>query len=85
MSPGSLKDWPIEEQRALFAILGDVEGSIGVRLSESLVMIPSKSLSGIYFPTEVPFYSCQLCPRERCPSRRATYDESAARDYGIVK
>jgi hypothetical protein len=85
MSPGSLKDWPIEEQRALFAILGDVEGSIGVRLSESLVMIPSKSLSGIYFPTEVPFYSCQLCPRERCPSRRTTYDESAARDYGIVK
>jgi hypothetical protein len=85
MSPGSLKDWPIEDQRALFAILGDVEGSIGVRLSETLLMMPSKSLSGIYFPTEVPFYSCQLCPRERCPSRRAIYDEGAARDYGILK
>lgn len=85
MSPGSLKDWPIEEQGLLFSILGDVEASIGVRLNQSLLMIPSKSLSGIYFPTEIPFYSCQLCPRERCPSRKATYDEILAREYGILE
>jgi len=85
MSPGSLKDWPIEEQRLLFSILGDVEASIGVRLNQSLLMIPSKSLSGIYFPTEIAFYSCQLCPRERCPSRKASYDETLAREYGILE
>jgi len=84
MSPGSLQDWPIEEQRPLFSILGDVEASIGVRLKKSLLMIPGKSLSGIYFPTEIPFYSCQLCPRKGCPSRRASYDESLAREYGIL-
>jgi len=85
MSPGSLKDWPIEEQSLLFSILGDVEASIGVRLNQSLLMIPGKSLSGIYFPTEIPFYSCQLCPRERCPSRKASYDETLAREYGILE
>ena len=85
MSPGSLKDWPIEEQRPLFSILGDVEASIGVRLNQSLLMIPSKSLSGIYFPTEIAFYSCQLCPRKRCPSRKASYDETLAREYGILE
>ena len=85
MSPGSLKDWPIEEQGLLFSILGDVEASIGVRLSLSLLMIPSKSLSGIYFPTEIPFYSCQLCSRKRCPSRKARYDETLAREYGILE
>lgn len=84
MSPESLKDWPVEDQRALFAILGDVEGSIGVRLSESTLMITGKSLSGIYFPTEVPSYSCQVCPGERCPSRRAACDEMLAKDYGIL-
>jgi hypothetical protein len=84
MSPGSLEDWPIEEQRPLFSILGDVEGSIGVRLNQSLLMIPGKSLSGIYFPTEIPFYSCQLCPRKSCPSRKASYDERLAREYGIL-
>jgi len=85
MSPGSLEDWSIENQGSLFSILGDVEGAIGVRLKKSLVMTPFKSISGIYFPTEIPFYSCQLCTRERCPSRMAEYNEQLARDYGIIQ
>ena len=84
MNPGSLEDWAIEEQRSLFSILGDVESSIGVRLNETLVMIPNKSLSGIYFSTEIPFYSCQLCQRDNCSGRKAPYDEKLAREYGIV-
>lgn len=84
MSPGSLKDWAIEEQRPLFSILGDVEASIGVRLNENLVMIPNKSLSGIYFPTKIPFYSCQLCHREDCSARKTPYDEKLAREYGVL-
>ena len=83
MSPGSLKDWDLKGQRPLFSILGDVKGSIGVYLTETLLMIPAKSLSGIFFPTEIPFYSCQLCPRENCPSRRAKYNEKQAIEYGI--
>lgn len=74
MSPGSLPDWPLPAQRPLFGLLGDPERAIGVRLTESLLMVPAKSVSGIYFATEQGFASCQLCPRERCPSRRAAYD-----------
>ncbi|MBW2145806.1 MAG: hypothetical protein JRI22_02165 [Deltaproteobacteria bacterium] len=85
MAPGSLSDWSIGEQKPLFSILGDVETAIGVRLTESLLMIPRKSVSGIYFPTEVPFFSCLLCPREVCMSRKAGYDENLAREYGILK
>lgn len=76
MSPGSLEDWPIFEQRKLFALLGDTEAAIGVRLTDSMIMVPLKSLSGIWFPTEVDFASCQLCPREICSGRRAPYDET---------
>jgi hypothetical protein len=80
MAPGSLSDWPLTEQRPLFSLLGDTWGEIGVRLSDSLLMIPTKSVSGIRFPTEGsadgerPFESCQLCPRPECPGRRAPYD-----------
>ncbi len=74
MSPGSLEDWPIREQRPLFDLLGDPEEAIGVRLTDSMLMIPSKSVSGIRFPVEKTFESCQLCQRERCPSRKAPYD-----------
>ncbi|MBW1943490.1 MAG: vitamin B12 dependent methionine synthase [Deltaproteobacteria bacterium] len=85
MNPGSLKDWPIQEQRPLFSLLGDPEKAIGVQLNDSLLMIPRKSVSGIFFPTEVRFESCRLCPRERCDGRRATYSETLARKYGILK
>jgi hypothetical protein len=83
MGPGSLRDWPIQEQRSLFALLGDVEGAIGVKLTQSLLMSPVKSLSGIYFPTQVPFFSCQLCPRQNCPSRKAKFSEMLAKEYGV--
>lgn len=74
MSPGSLPDWPIQAQRPLFALFGKAEELLGVRLTDSYLMIPSKSVSGIRFPTEQTFASCQLCPREHCPSRQAPYD-----------
>ena len=76
MSPGSLTDWPLPQQRPLFAILGDVKGAIGVELSDSFLMIPNKTVSGLRFSTADDFASCQLCPRENCPGRRAPYDST---------
>ncbi len=73
MSPGSLEDWPIEEQRPLFSLLGKTKDLIGVYLTESLMMVPIKSISGIWFPAETSFVSCQLCPRDLCPGRKAPY------------
>lgn len=73
MSPGSLDDWPLGEQAPLFSLLGNVSEAIGVVLNDSMMMIPSKSVSGILFPADVPFASCQLCPRKNCPSRKAAF------------
>ena len=74
MSPGSLEDWPITEQTKLFSIFGDTERSIGVRLTDSMLMLPRKSISGILFPSEEGFVACQLCERERCPGRKAAFN-----------
>jgi hypothetical protein len=81
MNPGSLPDWPITEQGPLFSILGDVRQAIGVQLTNSFLMLPRKSVSGIDFPTETTFASCQLCPREHCPNRRARYDPTLYTHY----
>ena len=77
MSPGSgdVSIWPIEQQRELFALFGDVETLIGVTLTDSFLMIPNKSLSGISFSNEIDFQSCQLCHRENCFGRRAPFDK----------
>jgi len=74
MSPGSLEDWPITEQTKLFSLFGDTERTIGVRLTDSMLMIPRKSISGILFPSEEGFTACQLCDRERCQGRKAPFN-----------
>ncbi len=74
MNPGSLHDWPITQQRPLFALIGPCAARVGIRLTESLLMVPAKSVSGVRFPTEVRFENCQLCPRKDCPNRRSPYD-----------
>lgn len=75
MNPGSgdIDLWPIEQQQNLFQLLGNVEEKIGVRLTDSYLMVPNKSMSGIFFPSEAGFANCEYCRRENCPSRRAPY------------
>jgi hypothetical protein len=82
LGPGQL-DWPIQQQKEVFSFFQDVEATIGVRLTKSLMMIPRKSVSGIIFPKEATFTACQLCPRENCPSRQAPYSESLRKNHGL--
>ncbi len=74
MNPGSLEDWPLQAQIPLFEMLGDTQSAIGVELTDSLLMIPGQTVSGIRFETESNFASCQLCPKEDCPNRKAPYN-----------
>jgi len=74
MSPGRVPYWPLTQQRQLFELLGNPKDTVGVRLTQSCLMVPNKSVSGIRFPTEESFETCQLCPREGCPGRKAPYD-----------
>ena len=83
MAPGSLEDWPVTQQKELFSIFGNVEELIGVKLTDKCLMVPIKSISGIYFPTEIRFESCQLCQREFCIGRRAPYNPDLVKKYGI--
>ncbi len=71
-SPGQYK-WTIEEQKKLFEMLDGRR--IGVELNESYLMIPFKSVSGVYgFGPEDRIdktrVACDLCPRENCIGRR---------------
>ena len=83
LGPGQLQDWPLEEQGRLFGLLGDVESAIGVTLNDSFLMLPRKSLSGIYFPTKTTFFACRLCPREQCPARKAKYEKERVQEYPV--
>ena len=77
MSPGSGGNnvWKIEQQKPLFSLFGNVEGQIGVKLTNSYLMIPNKSVSGIYFAGDIDFISCRFCDREGCRERKAFHNK----------
>lgn len=75
MTPGSLNDWPLSEQRAMFRLFGERAAEIGVSLTDSMLMTPLKTLSCVFFPSETEFISCRLCSRNECSRRRADFDD----------
>ena len=75
MSPGSLPAWPLPQQRPLFRLLGGVTPDIGVALTESCLLLPSKSVSGFFFSSESHYENCRYCPLLDCPNRRAPFEK----------
>jgi len=75
ISPGAADSdvWPLEQQIPLFSLFEGAQNRIGVALTPSCLMVPNKSVSGLFFPSKTSFQSCQLCRRENCPRRRAPY------------
>lgn len=81
MNPGELPDFPISQQKQLFALFRGEEKRIGVSLTAGGAMKPIKSRSGIIFANETGFVSCKLCTQEKCPGRRAKYDPALVKEY----
>jgi hypothetical protein len=78
MSPGYC-DWSLRGQTVIFKAID--ASAVGVRLTNSFLMIPAKSVSSAaVLAGEVPLpVQCVTCARTDCPYRRAPYDELLAR------
>lgn len=84
MLPGSLQDWPIQEQDIIFRLLGEGPRNIGLRLTDSKLMIPAHSVAGLLYASAEDFVSCQLCPLSGCTHRKRVYDPTLLREkYGL--
>ena len=79
LNPGSLPEWPLSEQRALFRLLGDVTGVIGVTLEANNFMSPLATSSGLLFETEHDYQNCSYCTNLKCVIRRAPYEPEKAK------
>jgi len=71
---GNKDNWPISQQTQLFTLVGSVNEEIGVTLTDSFLMVPVKSTSGLLYPSETEFVNCSLCGRENCTGRRVEFD-----------
>jgi len=69
-SPGYC-DWPVADQKKLFSLFDSVP--TGVKLMDSCLMLPRKSISGIFgvLPSNMPAYNpCSECNNINCVDRR---------------
>ena len=68
---GTGKLFGIEQQAVLFKILQPFN-SIGVRLEPSYLMMPKKSVSGVFAVTGKEYIACQYCPK-KCEDRTSVF------------
>ena len=81
LSPGSLPDWPIVNNFALFEILGGA-GEIGCTLNDSGYIKPWNSGSHIHFAGNG-YRNCNLCRNYGCVGRQGPFDpEEYRRIFG---
>ena len=74
MNPGSIIDWNTHDQGRLYHLISPTPEAIGITLTKSNMMKPVQSLSGLRFPSDKGFTSCQICSRKNCPDRTAPFD-----------
>lgn len=77
--------WPLTQMADLFELMGGRTLPIGVRLTDSMLMLPEKSSAAICFASEHSYAGCLYCQRTNCPQRRAAYDPDAEKqkDFGL--
>ena len=76
-NPGSLIGWHIREQKPLFGLFGENAVKAGIRLNESCLMFPVKSVAGIRFGSSEVTHDCALCQKKNCPNRKAAFSMKA--------
>lgn len=82
LSPGSLPDWPIRNNIALFDMIGNVD-EIGVTLNEAGYIKPWNSGSHIHFSGDG-YQNCSLCRKYDCIGRRASFNRAEyIRIFGV--
>jgi hypothetical protein len=75
LSPGSIIDWSVEEVKKFFLLLEGDYQKLGVRVLDSGLIDPLKSVSGVLVAAEEEFESCDICERANCPNRKTPFDE----------
>jgi len=70
---GNVDNWLITQQKLLFPLIGNVREDAGVLLTDSCLMLPTKSTSGLLFASAKEYVNCAYCERKNCKNRRAEY------------
>ena len=66
---GNRNLWDINELEKEFRIFEKHNCLRNIKLTKSCLMLPNKSICGIFFPSEEEFRTCYVCNKTNCPRR----------------
>lgn len=75
LSPGSIIDWSVSDVKKLFIIMEGLYQQLGLRVLDSGLIDPLKSVSGLIIQSDEEFECCDLCMRFNCPSRKTLFNQ----------
>ncbi len=73
--PGETETWDMAQQTVIFDMLmssDEVRSKINMGITQSALLVPKKSSSGLFGQTEGVYIQCNFCP-SKCEYRRAEY------------
>ncbi len=69
---GEMQLWSITELSPLFNTITD-HVECDAHMVRDAYMLPNKTLCGLIFSSNKPYFSCCECPREHCPDRKVPF------------
>ena len=73
--PGETETWDMAQQALIFDMLmcsDEVRSKLKMGITQSALLVPKKSSSGLFGQTEGVYIQCNFCP-SKCEYRRAEY------------
>lgn len=77
LNPGSdtcREGWDIQNLSKIFKLMPNAESLANVQLTDSLLMLPNKTVAGFLFKSHKDFVTCLDCDNINCSNRRMIHD-----------
>lgn len=81
VNPGIIEDWSTLDIAKIMDLLGGKPYELGMSLTDSGLMLPSRSICGFFFESKTPHLNCLLCRYPKCPERKVPFDQGMFDDF----
>jgi len=81
VNPGIIEGWSTLDIGKVIDLLDGKPYELGMSLTDSGLMLPSRSICGFFFESNTPHVNCLLCRYPGCPERKVPFDQRIYTDF----
>lgn len=81
VNPGIIEGWSTLDIAKIIDLLDGKPYELGMSLTDSGLMLPSRSICGFFFKSKTPHVNCLLCRYPKCPERKVPFNQEMYDDF----